>query len=136
MQMEQAENPFFLYLAFNVVHAPMHSLEKDYVKLKEGKWKHPMRKTYSGMMTAMDRSIGRVLDKIEALGLEKNTIVLFLNDNGGGGSSEYYAHHSRNYADNSPYRGYKFDLYEGGIRTPFYMKWPGHVKKEVVTMDW
>lgn len=120
------ETPFFLYLAFNAVHAPMHSLEEDKVK---GNNKSPMRETYGGMMTAMDRNVGRVLDKIDALGLKNDTIVIFLNDNGGGGSTDFYAGHSRNYADNSPYKGHKFDLYEGGIKTPFYMRWPGRIKK-------
>ena len=120
------ENPFFLYLAFNAVHSPMHSLEEDKVK---GNNKSPMRETYGGMMTAMDRNVGRVLDKIDSLGLKNDTIVIFINDNGGGGSTDFYASHSRNYADNSPYKGHKFDLYEGGIRTPFYMRWPGRIKE-------
>lgn len=122
-------NPFFLYLAFNAVHSPMHSLEADKVKLPGDKSKGEMRETYGGMMTAMDRSVGRVLDKLDALGLADNTIVMFLNDNGGGGHTDDYAEHSRNFADNSPYRGFKYDLYEGGIKTPFYMRWPGHIKK-------
>ena len=123
------EKPFFLYLAFNAVHAPMHALEEDKVKLPGGKSKGPMRETYGGMMTAMDRNVGRVLDKIDSLGLKKDTIVIFLNDNGGGGSTARYAAHSRNYADNSPYKGHKFDVHEGGIKTPFTMRWPGRIKE-------
>ncbi|MCP4343131.1 MAG: sulfatase-like hydrolase/transferase, partial [Desulfobulbaceae bacterium] len=84
---------------------------------------------------AMDRNVGHVLDKIDSLGLKNDTIVIFLNDNGGGGSTDLYADHSRNYADNSPYKGHKFDLYEGGIRTPFYMRWPGNIKKGSVYKD-
>jgi arylsulfatase A-like enzyme len=122
------EKPFFLYLAFNAVHAAMEALEEDIVVLPGDQRKGRMREIYTGMMTAMDRNVGRVLDSLEENGLTENTIVIFLNDNGGGGHTEVYGEHSRNYADNSPYRGYKNDLYEGGIRTPFYIKWPGRVK--------
>jgi membrane-anchored protein YejM (alkaline phosphatase superfamily) len=73
----------------------------------------------------MDRSIGRVLDQLERSGIADNTIVVFLNDNGGGESTERYAWHSRNYANNLPLRGYKFDVLEGGVRVPMIIRWPG-----------
>jgi arylsulfatase A-like enzyme len=121
------EKPFFLYLAFNAVHSPMHALNEDVIDYTSDS----LRNVYGGMMTAMDRNVGRVLDKLDDLGLTDNTIVVFLNDNGGGGHDERYADHSRNYADNSPFRGFKFDLYEGGIRTPFIISWPEHIKKRI-----
>ena len=84
-------NPFFLYLAFNAVHAPMHSLDKDREKFLNIKDEN--RRTYDGMLLAMDRSIGHVLDRLDKKGIADNTIVLFLNDNGGGGNTTQYASH-------------------------------------------
>jgi len=120
------DKPFFLYLAFNAVHAPMHALSED-IHVRD--MVDSLRNVYGGMMTAMDRNVGKVIDKLDALGLTDNTIVVFLNDNGGGGHDELFAEHSRNYADNFPFKGFKTDLYEGGIRTPFIMKWPGRIKQ-------
>ena len=131
--------PFFLYLAFNAVHAPMHALDADRDQFPDVDDEN--RRTYDGMLLAMDRSIGRVLDRLDKHGLTDNTIVVFLNDNGGGGSTARYAGHSRNYANNKPLRGYKFDLFEGGVRVPMIMRWPGQVpagevyRKTVSSMD-
>lgn len=132
-------DPFFLYLAFNAVHAPMHALDADRDKFPNVEDEN--RRTYDGMLLAMDRSIGRVLDRLEKHGLADNTIVLFLNDNGGGGSTARYAAHSRNFANNKPLRGHKFDVLEGGVRVPIIIRWPGQVpagkvyRKMVSSMD-
>jgi len=123
--------PFFLYLAFNAVHAPMHALPEDRAKFP--KVEDENRRTYDGMLLAMDRSIGRVLDALDQNGLTDNTIVIFLNDNGGGGSDpKLYAGHSRNYANNAPLRGHKFDVFEGGVRVPMIIRWPGRVAENGV----
>ncbi|MDE0936115.1 MAG: sulfatase-like hydrolase/transferase [Mariniblastus sp.] len=117
--------PFFLYLAYNAVHAPMHALEGDQEPFADVE--DVNRRTYDGMLLAMDRSIGRVLDRLDQHRIADNTIVVFLNDNGGGGSTDQYAHHSRNYANNLPLRGHKFDVLEGGVRVPMILRWPGKV---------
>lgn len=117
--------PFFLYLAFNAVHAPMHALDADQEKFPSVEDEN--RRIYDGMLLSMDRNIGRVLDRLDEYGIADNTIVLFLNDNGGGESRARYAAHSRNYANNKPLRGHKFDLFEGGVRVPMIMRWPGRV---------
>ena len=122
-----AKNPFFLYLAFNAVHAPMHALDED-IALFENSIEDPNRRIYAGMLTAMDRAIGGVLDQLDKHGITENTMVIFLNDNGGGGSTDQYASHSRNWADNQPFRGYKFDVFEGGVRVPMIMRWPARLK--------
>ena len=116
--------PFFLYLAYNAVHSPMHALDSDRAKFP--KVKDENRRTYDGMLLAMDRSIGRVLDRLDKHGIADNTIVVFLNDNGGGGSTDLYAAHSRNYANNKPLSGHKFDVLEGGVRVPIIIRWPKH----------
>ncbi|MCP4848016.1 MAG: sulfatase-like hydrolase/transferase, partial [Verrucomicrobiaceae bacterium] len=116
--------PFFLYLAYNAVHSPMHALDTDQKKFSEVIDEN--RRIYDGMLLAMDRSIGRVLDRLDKHGIADNTIVVFLNDNGGGGSTDLYASHSRNYANNKPLRGHKFDVLEGGVRVPMIIRWPKH----------
>jgi arylsulfatase A-like enzyme len=117
--------PFFLYLAYNAVHSPMHALDADQDRFSDVMEEN--RRIYDGMLLAMDRSIGRVLERLDRHGIADNTIVVFLNDNGGGESTERYARHSRNFANNLPLRGYKFDLFEGGVRVPMIVRWPGRV---------
>ena len=117
--------PFFLYLAYNAVHSPMHALDGD--RANFSKVEDENRRTYDCMLLAMDRSIGRVLDRLDKHGVADNTIVIFLNDNGGGGSTDLYAAHSRNYANNKPLSGHKFDVLEGGVRVPMIIRWPGQV---------
>ncbi len=126
-----AKRPFFLYLAFNAVHAPLHALDDDIAPFAET-IKDPNRRIYAGMQRAMDRAVGQVLDQLDKQGIADDTIVIFLNDNGGGGSTAQYAGHSRNYANNSPFRGHKFDVFEGGIRVPMIMRWPGRLKAGAV----
>jgi len=115
---------FFLCLTFNAVHAPLQSRPEDAAKYDD-EILVVDRRTYAGMMTALDRNVGRVLDALAAAGLEKNTIVAFLSDNGG--PAHDAPPHSRNMADNGLLRGHKFDVLEGGVRTPMIMKWPGKI---------
>jgi len=114
--------PFFLYLAFNAPHAPLHALDEDIAAIKAD-WISLERRIYGGMVVAVDRNIGRVLDALEKHQLRENTLVVFLNDNGGGGNNA--AAHTRNTARNVPFRGHKFDLEQGGVRTPMLVSWPG-----------
>jgi len=116
--------PFFLYLAFNAPHAPLHGLDDDQAAI-DAKHISPDRRKYAAMVRAIDRNVGRVMEKMCELGLAENTLTVFLNDNGGGGNNA--AAHTRNTAINRPYRGYKFDVWEGGVRVPFIVHWPGRV---------
>lgn len=116
------QRPFFLYLGFNAPHAPLHALDADKTT---GESASPDRRTYAGMVKAMDRNIGRVLTALRSNQLDRNTLVVFINDNGGGGN--HTPPHTRNTARNAPFRGYKFDLWEGGIRVPMILSYPGRV---------
>lgn len=117
------DGPFFVALTFNAVHAPLHALDED--KARHEEIADMDRRTYAAMLDSMDKNIGRVLDTVDQLGLADNTIVAFLSDNGGPALDA--AGHSRNMANNGPLRGHKFDVWEGGIRTPMILKWPGRI---------
>lgn len=140
------DKPFFLFYPTTIPHAEMFAKE-DYMKVFRGKF-NP-EKSYKGtddgptfrlgpygsqpnghaafaaMVTELDDYVGELLTKLTELGLEKNTIVIFASDNGptleGGADPDFFN-------SNGDLRGYKRDLYEGGIRTPMLVKWPGKVK--------
>jgi arylsulfatase A-like enzyme len=85
---------------------------------------------FAAMVTQLDDYVGEITSKLEELGLEKNTIIFFTSDNGphleGGADPDYFN-------SNGPLRGYKRDMYEGGIRTPMIVKWPGKVREGSVS---
>jgi arylsulfatase A-like enzyme len=124
MCIRDRSQPFFLYLAFNAPHAPLHGLDEDQAVIRNKDISADRRK-YAAMIRAIDRNVGRVMDKLRELGLADNTLTVFANDNGGGGNNA--DEHTRNTAINRPYRGHKFDVWEGGVRIPFIMHWPGQV---------
>jgi arylsulfatase A-like enzyme len=112
------ERPFFLYLPYNAVHVPQAAPAK-YQERFAGE-KDPQRKLMLAMLAAEDDGVGQVLGKLREAGLEENTLVVFFSDNGGptqGNSSR-----------NAPFRGFKGQIWEGGIRIPFMVQWKGHVQ--------
>ncbi len=111
--------PVFLYLPFNACHTPLQA-PQEYLDLFPGLTGN--RRTYAAMMRCMDDAIGAVLDKVAELGLERNTIVYFISDNGGPTTTG-----GINGSRNNPLRGSKTQTFEGGIRVPFFMKWPAHI---------
>ncbi|MGF1456988.1 MAG: sulfatase [Alphaproteobacteria bacterium] len=110
--------PFFLYLAHWGVHTPLQATRADYDAVGDIK-PHRLR-VYAAMVHALDRSVGRVMDKLEEEGLAKNTIIVFSSDNGGAG---YIGIPDVN----APYRGWKLTLFEGGIRVPMLVSWPSRI---------
>lgn len=109
--------PFFLYLPFNAVHAPLQSLEK-YASRFSG-IADEKRRTFAAMQSAMDDGVGRVLTTLRAHGLEENTLIVFISDNGGPTLSTT--------SGNGPLHGYKGQVWEGGIRVPYMMQWKGRI---------
>jgi arylsulfatase A-like enzyme len=112
-----SSKPWFCYLAFNAVHAPMQATEK-YLK-RFSSVTDPRRKAYCAMESAMDDAVGLVLDRIRSLGQEENTLIFFFSDNGGPTPSTT--------SGNGPLRGFKSQTWEGGIRVPYLLQWKGHV---------
>ena len=115
-----ASRPFFLYLAFNAVHTPMHATDKYLARFHIA---DEQRRTYAAMLSAMDDGIGKTIAALRAANLEGNTLIFFFSDNGGPTMAGTTINGSRN----TPLRGSKRQTWEGGIRVPFIIRWKGHL---------
>ena len=109
--------PWFCYLPFNAVHAPLESTATYLERFSSIEDKR--RRSYCAMEAAMDDAIGKVLAQIRANGQEENTLIIFFADNGGPTPSTT--------SGNGPLRGFKAQTWEGGIRVPFMMQWKGKI---------
>jgi arylsulfatase A-like enzyme len=116
-----ATKPLFLYVPFNAVHSP-HQVPEKY-KAPFAHLKEP-RRTYAGMLAAMDEAVGQVVAAVEAKKMRPNTLFLFSSDNGGPGPGRV--------TDNGPLRAQKSTVYEGGVRVPAFAAWDGRIKANSV----
>ncbi len=125
---ENRDRPFLCYLPFNAIHGPFQAPKDLYEKYASEK--NHQRRLNMAMLDSMDQNIGWVLKTLKKLDLEKDTLVIFLSDNGGHEESP-----------NLPLRGKKATYWEGGIRVPFCLKWPGRLeagqayRKPVISLD-
>lgn len=149
---ENSHNPFFMFVPMVMPHAELAIPEGDLLDYYRNKIGDEMphlakegsdygddpfdiagyqsnpypRASYAAMVALLDRQVGEIIEKLEDLGLIDNTIIIFASDNGphveGGNDPDYFD-------SNGIFRGYKRDLYEGGIKTPLIVKWPGIIKK-------
>jgi arylsulfatase A-like enzyme len=111
------DEPFFLYVPFNAVHAPMQSVQKYLDRFPD--ITDANRRIHAAMTAALDDAVGRVLQTLRRLGLEQDTLIFFFSDNGGPTAQTT--------SSNAPYRGFKGQVWEGGIHIPFMMQWKDHL---------
>ncbi|MCB9896972.1 MAG: arylsulfatase [Planctomycetes bacterium] len=141
---EHADVPFFLDLSFHLPHLALQAPDDELLARYEGAFDDPPydggkgylpnahpRATYAAMVSRIDRDVGRLLERLAALGLDDDTLVLFTSDNGptydvGGADSDFFA-------SAGTLRGRKGSVYEGGLRVPLLARWPGHVPAGRVT---
>ena len=113
--------PFMMYLAYNAPHTPLQATRADYDALPQ--IKDHVQRVYGAMIRQLDRNVGRVLQTLKEQGLDDNTLVIFTSDNGA-------AWYTGIRDSNAPFRGYKATYFEGGLRVPFFLRWPGKIEPE------
>lgn len=116
------KDPFFLCVAFNAPHVPFQAPQKYYDMHNDTKDEN--KRVYYAMIHALDDAIGKLMHEISAMGLDENTLVFFISDNG---AATYTGA-----TDNFPYKGGKMNWFEGGINVPFMVKWKGHIPEGIV----
>jgi arylsulfatase A len=117
--------PFFVYFAMNTPHYPYQGSPEWLEHYKD--LKYP-RSLYAAFLSTMDERIGQLIEKVDSLGLTKDTIFVFQSDHGA--STEVRAH--KGGGSSGPHRGAKFSLYEGGLRIPAIISWPGHIPEDQI----
>ncbi len=135
----ERNRPFFLYVPFSVPHFPLQEPEK-YTGPYESSIPNESRRLFAASTTHMDDGIGKILNALKSQGIEDDTIVIFSSDNGGqekwsGAPDQYEGRHGPNdvLGDNRPLRAWKGHVYEGGIRVPAAIRWPGKLKPAAFT---
>lgn len=116
-----ANNPFFLYLPFCVPHGDYEV--PDHGIYAEEKWGEDL-KAYAAMVSRLDNTVGRIMSALEAAGIDDNTYIFFTSDNGATNIIDEW----QMFKSNAPFRGEKRDAYEGGIRVPMIVRYPGKIK--------
>ena len=129
---ENKDKPFFLYVPYNAPHYPMHAPKEYFDRFSHLEWH---RRHQAAMVATVDDSMGKIMDELERQGVLDNTVIYFQSDNGAtiekrclhDDSGEFYHGGS-----NGDFRGWKGGLYEGGIRMPAVLSWPGHIPENTV----
>ncbi|GAB5559792.1 MAG: hypothetical protein SynsKO_14390 [Synoicihabitans sp.] len=119
----EKDHPFFIYLAYNAPHGPIHATSEYLEKtehIEDGR-----RAAYAGLVVGLDSGVGRVVQKLKAEGLYENTLIIYYSDNGA----------MRSGASSAPYRGFKGMLFEGGIRVPFSITWGDRFHKGAISHE-
>ena len=134
-EMSATGAPFFLYVPFNAPHYPMHAPQEYMDRFPDLPWD---RRVMAAMISAVDDGVGKIMNELERLGLAGNTLSIFTSDNGP-------SRESRNWLDGSQdayyggtsglLKGHKFSLFEGGVRVPAIMHWPGRITGGVVSSE-
>ncbi len=127
--------PWFLYLAFNAPHTPLSAPPELLEKFSS--IADPSRRSYAAMVFALDQAVGRTIAVLASTGQRENTLIFFVSDNGG---PDLSTKSSGKVADNTPLRGAKGQVYDGGIRVPFLISWPAKLKpatyaQPVISLD-
>ena len=121
---EHRDEPFYLFVSFTAPHGPLQAKPKHLAALS--KISAMKRRRYAGLVVSLDENVGKILACLAANKLDGRTLVIFTNDNGG---------QTKTGANNQPLRGRKGQLWEGGIRVPCAMRWPGRIEAGSVIDD-
>ncbi|MFH4967001.1 sulfatase [Gaetbulibacter sp. M240] len=126
---QRKDKPFLLYFSHFAVHSPYQGKKSEvaYFEKKETRgWNNHKDPVYASMLKSLDRSVGEILNKLKETGIDENTLIVFLSDNGGIDSK---VTPNGKGTDNAPFLGGKACLTEGGIRVPFIFRWKGHTEE-------
>ena len=122
---ENRGNPFFAFVPFNAPHVPYQVPESYFTRMSH--IDDFSRRVYAAMVQSLDDAVGYIMDELEVLGLAKNTLVIFASDNGGAFFTGAM--------DNGRYKGGKFTNFDGGLRVPLMIRWPGRILPDTLYED-
>lgn len=138
---ESKQKPFFLYFAYHTPHTPIQGRSDLVAAFRNRRRPEAIHKNpdYAAMVKSLDQSVGRILERLERHGIADNTIVIFTSDNGG--LTQRYGKHD-GFTENLPLRRGKGSAYEGGVRVPTIIRWPGTTRagsvcdEPIMTIDY